>query len=106
MAKLDKLKEEIGWLKIAFGIFIATDISLVAWLVQNYNKADIFLLIIFFVWVGIITAIIFFSTKRLTAGLTNWRICDGMVPSYRFYDFHDGPGYCRYTGDQKWGKRG
>ncbi len=63
MAKLDKLKEEIGWLRIVFGIFIAADISLVAWVVQNYNKADIFLLIIFIVWVGVITAIIFFLNK-------------------------------------------
>lgn len=46
MAKLDKLKEEIGWLRIVFGILIAVDISLVAWVVQNYNKADIFLLVI------------------------------------------------------------
>jgi len=40
MARIDKLKEEIGWLKIMFGILTATDISLVAWLVQNYEKAS------------------------------------------------------------------
>ncbi|MBU0567163.1 hypothetical protein KKC52_03825 [bacterium] len=45
MAKVDKLKEEIGWLKIIFGILIATDISLVAWLVQNYGKTAQFLII-------------------------------------------------------------
>jgi len=38
MARIDKLKEEIGWLKVIFGISIATDISLIAWLVQNYSK--------------------------------------------------------------------
>ena len=37
MAKLDKLKEEIGWLKAIFTIFTVTDISLVAWLAQNYT---------------------------------------------------------------------
>jgi len=26
MPKLDKLKEELGWLKVAFGIFIATNL--------------------------------------------------------------------------------
>ena len=31
-------KEEIGWLKIIFAILIATDISLIAWAVQNYGK--------------------------------------------------------------------
>lgn len=38
MARIDKLKEEIGWLKVIFAISIATDISLIAWLVQNYSK--------------------------------------------------------------------
>lgn len=28
MARIDKLKEEIGWLKVIFAISIATDISL------------------------------------------------------------------------------
>ena len=44
MAKIDKLKEEIGWLKVIFAILIATDISLVAWVVQNYGKPDCFCL--------------------------------------------------------------
>ena len=38
MSKTDKLKEEIGWLKVIFGILVATDISLVAWLAQNYSS--------------------------------------------------------------------
>ncbi|MEN8216952.1 MAG: hypothetical protein ABFS56_11390 [Pseudomonadota bacterium] len=46
MSKVDKLKEEIGWLKVVFAILVATDISLVAWLVQNYNNATSFLSII------------------------------------------------------------
>ena len=46
MSKTDKLKEEIGWLKVIFGILVATDISLVAWMAQNYNKVPSFLLVI------------------------------------------------------------
>ena len=38
MARIDKLKEEIGWLKIIFAISIATDITLIAWLIQNFKK--------------------------------------------------------------------
>jgi len=38
MARIDKIKEEIGWLKVLFAILIATDISLIAWLVENYGK--------------------------------------------------------------------
>lgn len=40
MAQIDKLKEEIDWLKVVFAILIATDISLVAWVIQNYGKAS------------------------------------------------------------------
>ena len=46
MAYIDKIKEEIGWLKVIFAISIATDISLIAWLVENFKKEDPFLLII------------------------------------------------------------
>ena len=46
MSKIDRLKEEIGWLKVVFGILVAIDISLIAWMAQNYDKAPIFLLTI------------------------------------------------------------
>jgi hypothetical protein len=46
MAHIDKLKEEIGWLKIIFTILIATDISLIAWLIQNYGKVNLFLYLV------------------------------------------------------------
>lgn len=46
MAHLDKVKEEIGWLKVVFAILLAADISLVAWGVQNYGKASPLLLTI------------------------------------------------------------
>jgi len=39
MSKVDRLKEEIGWLKIAFGVAVAVDASLVAWVAQNYATA-------------------------------------------------------------------
>lgn len=43
MARIEKIKEEIGWLKIIFTVSLATDISLIAWLVQNYGKVNLFL---------------------------------------------------------------
>ncbi len=46
MAHIDKVKEEIGWLKVIFAISIATDISLIAWLVENFKKEYPFLLLI------------------------------------------------------------
>ena len=43
MAYIDKVKEEIGGLKVIFAILIATDISLIAWLIQNYGRVNPFL---------------------------------------------------------------
>ncbi len=38
MARADRLKEEIGWLKLVFGVLAAVDTSLVAWLAQNHES--------------------------------------------------------------------
>lgn len=46
MAYIDKIKEEIGWLKVIFAISIATDISLIAWLIQSYGKVRLLLSIL------------------------------------------------------------
>jgi hypothetical protein len=40
MAKIDRLKEEIGWLKVVFGVLVAIDASLLGWLAQNYGTAS------------------------------------------------------------------
>ena len=44
MAKSDALKESIGWLKVVFGIFALSDLSLLAWLAQNYERGDVLVL--------------------------------------------------------------
>lgn len=41
MARVDKLKEEIGWLKVVFAILVAVDISLIGWFAQNLDGAPI-----------------------------------------------------------------
>lgn len=46
MSKIDKIKEEIGWLKVVFAILVATDISLIGWIAQNYQKAESFLTVL------------------------------------------------------------
>ena len=40
MAKIDRLKEEIGWLKVVFGVLVAIDASVLGWLAQNYSRAS------------------------------------------------------------------
>lgn len=63
MARIDKLKEEVGWLKIIFAILIATDISLVAWGIQNYGKTRALLLIIGAVGVFLFTSVIIWINR-------------------------------------------
>jgi len=46
MAHIDKVKEEIGWLKVVFATSIATVLSLIAWLVENYGKGQRLLLVV------------------------------------------------------------
>jgi hypothetical protein len=40
MSKAERIKEEIGWLKVEFAAAVAIDASLIAWLAQNYNTAQ------------------------------------------------------------------
>jgi hypothetical protein len=39
MSKSERLREEIGWLKVLCGLCAAGLMSLIAWLVQNYETA-------------------------------------------------------------------
>ena len=40
MARIDKTKEEIGWLKVVFTLLVAIDVSLIAWVAQNASDAN------------------------------------------------------------------
>ena len=40
MARIDRIKEEIGWLKVPFGLLAVVDASLLGWLAQSYMKAN------------------------------------------------------------------
>lgn len=72
MAKLDKLKEEVGWLKAIFTIVVVTDISLVAWLAQNYTNTKPQLL------VGCLIAIILSTLISILLNSTAYRKIDAL----------------------------
>lgn len=40
MARIDRIKQEIGWLKVQFGLLAVVDASLLGWLAQSYTKAN------------------------------------------------------------------
>ncbi len=64
MSRSEKLKEEIGWLKVVFGILAAIDVSLLAWLAQNYRSANALLLVIGALAVAGITAAVVWVNHR------------------------------------------
>ena len=45
MSRVDRIKEEIGWLKLVFGVLVVVDVSLLGWLAQNYASANSILLV-------------------------------------------------------------
>jgi hypothetical protein len=64
VSKADRLKEEIGWLKVAFGIAVALDASLVAWLAQNYARASPIIVGAGLIAVLVIAALIVLINRR------------------------------------------
>jgi len=55
MSKSDRIKEELGWLKLVFGVLVAIDASLIAWLAQNYASVPSVLVVSGFVAVAVVT---------------------------------------------------
>lgn len=58
MSRADRIKEALGWLKVVFAALVAVDISLIAWLAQNFQSADSVLVILALVAVVCTTAAI------------------------------------------------
>ena len=63
MGKIDKIKEQIGWLKVAFGIAVATAITLIGWLASNYESVQIYLSIASFVVILAVLVLIIIINK-------------------------------------------
>ena len=57
-SKTDRIKEELGWLKIVFAIFVAVDVSLMAWLAQNYDELSQVLTVCGFLGVVFVTSVV------------------------------------------------
>lgn len=65
MSKLDKIKEELNYLKVWLGVFIVIAISVISWLSEHLaNDARSYLAIIILVGLSIA---IFFSHRKIIA---------------------------------------
>lgn len=40
MSKVERIKETLGWLKVVFAALVAVDVSVIAWLAQNFRTAE------------------------------------------------------------------
>ena len=64
MSKSDKIKEEIGWLKIVFALLVATDISLMGWVALNFAKISMpFLFLAILAVFGITLSIVILNRR-------------------------------------------
>jgi len=64
MAKIDKIKEQIGWLKVVFGLLFATNISLIAYLFNTIEKLSLFKIKLVLLGLIAITLSIIFINKK------------------------------------------
>ena len=64
MPKLDKVKEELGWLKVIFTIAVATNLSLMAYLAQNYKNQELIFSIVNGGAIILVTFIIVILNKK------------------------------------------
>jgi len=64
MPKLDKVKEELGWLKVLFAISVGTDLSLMAYLAQNYIKQSELFSILNGIAIILVTIIVVMINKK------------------------------------------
>jgi len=49
MARVDRIKEGLGWLKVVFVALVAVDVSLIAWLAQSFKSAETVLVMLAFI---------------------------------------------------------
>lgn len=63
MPQNERIKEELGWLKVVFGLMVAIDASLVAWLAQNFDTTKPVLMSLCIVLVTGFTAVLIWLNR-------------------------------------------
>lgn len=63
-SRTERLKEEIGWLKVYFAAFFAVDVSVAAWIAQNFDKAEIALVVAGLITMAIMTTLVVLISHR------------------------------------------
>jgi 4-hydroxybenzoate polyprenyltransferase len=55
MSRVDRIKEALSWLRLVFGTLVLIDVSLIAWLAQNFRTGDVVLVTLAVVVVAAVT---------------------------------------------------
>jgi F0F1-type ATP synthase assembly protein I len=63
VSKNEKIKEQIGWLKLIFAIFSAIVVSLIGWIATHYEKASLDVYIALFLVVIISISLVQINRK-------------------------------------------
>jgi hypothetical protein len=63
MARIDRLKEEIGWLKVPFGVLVVVDASLLGWLAQLHAEVHPVLVLTGIVATIVVTGAVFWINR-------------------------------------------
>ena len=65
MAKIDEIKEELNYLKVWLGIIVITTISLISWLINNYETTSNIKIIADIIAIFVLTITILFIDKNI-----------------------------------------
>ena len=65
MAKIDRVKEFINYLKVLLVLLLATDIGLIGWIVNNYKVAEGFIIYLAAVSIFTILIVSIFVNKKI-----------------------------------------
>lgn len=65
MPKLDGLKEDLGILKFWLSIAVASFLAVIGWLVTNYNKAELWLVITAVILLLGFAIVVFLINKKM-----------------------------------------
>ena len=65
MAKIDRIKEFINYLKVLLVLILATDVGLVGWIANNYKTAESLLVYLALIIVLIILPIAIIINKKI-----------------------------------------
>ena len=73
MAKIDEVKETIGYLKVVFSILIAINVSLVAWLYKNDELLNLIDIVSLLSLVILITICIIYVNRQVLSKIRSLR---------------------------------